>query len=90
MTQLDLPFEEEPTPLLDRWWILLLETPGGDVLRYIAQLWPRRHNPEARGMLRLWVAGHRAQELSLDELTHALKGDAQANGSDGEGDPDEG
>lgn len=61
MTQLDLPFEEEPT-LLDRWWGMLLETPGEDVLRYIAQLRPRRRNPEARGMLRLWIAVHRAQE----------------------------
>lgn len=60
MTQLELPFEE-PT-LLDKWWSALLETPGSDVLRYISQLWRVRHVPEARDMLRLWIAVHRAQE----------------------------
>lgn len=30
------------------------------------------------------------EELSLDELTYALKNDAQANGSDSEAEPDHG
>lgn len=46
----------------ERYWEALMCTPGDDVLRYIQQLYPKRHIPEARGALKLWLAVHRAQE----------------------------
>lgn len=42
----------------------LLATPGDVVLTQIAQLWPHRHVPIAREMLRTWVRVHRMQEAA--------------------------